>query len=469
MKRMALVSLLVCGGLVLAWWVLRVRAQPPAPTALPAWIRGLGDAGASLVEVRARGEAARFEQTSLGTWLWRDANGAAWPAQPERVRGALRLLAEAQPAGHAAGAPMDGAAEVQITIEGTVRRVRVGSQALGGMTPMEVEGESGRMLSAHGQAGLASVFEPASLLAWRADHALASGPTEPSGLRIRAGEAALSLTRARGRWTVAAPVIAEAESDVVQRALTGLMDIRVVRFVPKEDAEPGVTESPGVVVVVESEARRLEGGEVVSRTLVQELRLGASIGGGGGGATHLARIQAEWIDPATGARMPAWGPAYVAVAAGAVPIPTRAEAVISRVAWNLAPSDVRELWVCAVGAEEEPKPLATFRRGVDGWTRSSAPGTSGDVAAGAAAGAGALAALLSEARAERVQVELPAGVEWLAAVHAVVGGKSVRRAEIGRGGGGVVVVRAGGVCRAYETASGREAAGFLRGVLGLGE
>ncbi|MCE7974125.1 MAG: hypothetical protein DYG92_07340 [Leptolyngbya sp. PLA1] len=462
MKRMALVSLMVCGGLVLAWWLLGGRPQPPGPAALPSWVTGLGEAGVSLVEVRARGQVVRFEQSVGGTWLWRSEADETWPAQPERVRAALRLLAEARPAGNSAGEPMDSAAEVLITIDGAVRRLRVGTQALGGMTPMEVEDETGRMVSALGQAGLAPVFEPASLLAWRADRALAGGQTEPSVLRVRAGEDALGLARARGRWTLAAPVMAEAETEVVQRALAGLMEVRVVRFVPREDVEPGVTDTPSVVIVVESEARRLEGGDVQSRTLVQELRLGPSLGGGN--ATHLARIQAEWVDPATRARVPAWGPAYAAVSAGAVSLPTRAEAVISRVAWNLALSDVRELWLCAPGVEGESQPVATFSRGVGEWARTSGAGGSGKDAAGVAA----VASLLAEVRAERVQVPPPEGVEWLSTVHAAVGGKSVRQCEIGVGGDGRVVVRGGGVCRVYGAETAGAAAGFLRAVIGGG-
>jgi|GEM_PF-2424095 len=460
MKRMALVSLLVCIGLVPVWWLMSGRTAAPSREGLPAWVAGLGEAGASLVEVRARGEVVRFEQTAPGTWLWRGADGATWPAQPERVRGALRLLAEAVPTeGGGEGSHLDGAAEVYITIDGAVRRLRVGTQALGGMTPIEVEGEPGRMLSAHGQAGLAPVFEPASLSAWRADRALASGQTEPDVLRVRAGEEVLSLTRARGRWTVSAPVMAEAESEVVQRALAGLMDVEIVRFVPKEDAEPGVTQTPSVVVVVESESRRLEGSEVVSRTLVQELRLGVPIGGGG--ATHLARIHAEWVDAGTGVRTPAWGPAYAAVTTRAVPIPTRVEAVISRVAWSLAAADVRELWVCAAGAEGET--VATFSRGIEGWARRGGEGARSEVASGAAA----VAKLLSEARAERVQVEAPEGVEWLAVVHAAVGGTSVRQAEIGvmEVGGPRVVVRAGGVSRVYAAGAAVGVPEWLRGVV----
>lgn len=460
MKRMAIASLLVCAGLGLAWWLLGGRRQEEVPAALPAWLQGLGEPGTTLLEVRARGRVVRFEQTAPGTWLWRGEDGTSWPARPERVRGALRLLAEAVPAGDAeVGSALEDAAEVRVTIDGAVRSLRVGARALGGMTPMVVEDGSGKLVSAHGQAGLAPIFDPPSLLAWREDRALASVRTEPSALRIRAGEGSLSLARARGRWTVSSPVMAEAEAEVVQRALAGLMDVRIVRFVPREDAEPGVTDSPSVVVVVESESRRLEGGEVVSRTLVQELRLGAPIGG----TTHLARTEAWWLDPESGVRTTAWGPMYAAVSAGAVPIPTRAEAVISRTAWSLAPSDVRELWVCEPGAEGDPVPAAVFSRGIEGWSRV---GGKAD-APGDATGAGGLATLLSEARSERVEVELPRGVSWLATVHAAVGGKPARRAEIGvmDAGGTRVVVRSGGVSRVYGAGVAGEVPEWLRGVL----
>lgn len=464
MKRMAIASLLVCAGLVLAWWLLQGKERRETPAELPAWVRGLGEPGTSLLEVRAGGRVMRFEQTAPGTWLWRGEDGASWPARPERVRGALRLLSEAAPtgSGFGAGPPLDGAAEVLVTIDGVVRRLRVGTQALGGLTPMELGDESGRMVGAHGQAGLAALFEPTSLLAWREDRALASGQTEPSALRIRAGEGSLSLVRARGRWAVSSPVMAEAEAEIVQRALAGLMDVRIVRFVPREDAEPGVTDSPSVVLELESESRRLEGGEVVSRTLAQELRLGAPIGG----TTHLARAEAWWMDPESGARTAAWGPMYAAVSAGAVPIPTRAEAVISRIAWSLAPSDVRELWVCEPGAGDEPVPAVAFARGIEGWSRAGGKSS----LAGDAAGAGALATLLSEARAERVELDSPPGVSWMATVHAAVGGKSARRAEIGvvEAGGPRVVVRSGGVCRVYAAGAAGEVPEWLRSVLAGG-
>lgn len=464
MKRMAIASLLVCAGLVLAWWLLQGEERREAPAELPAWVRGLGEEGASLLEIRTGGRVMRFEQAAPGTWLWRGEDGASWPARPERVRGALRLFSEAVPAGGGLGAgpSLDGAAEVLVTIDGVVRRLRVGTQALGGLTPMEVGDDSGRTVGAHGQAGLAALFEPTSLLAWRADRALASGQTEPSALRISAGGGSLSLARARGRWMLSAPVMAETEAEVVQRALAGLMDVRIVRFVLREDAEPGVSESPGVVVVVESESRRLEGGEVVSRTLVQELRLGAPIGG----ATHLARAEAWWMDPASGARTAAWGPMYAVVSAGAVPIPTRAEAVISRTAWSLSPSDVGELWVCEPGAEGDPVPAAAFARGIEGWSRTGAESSVPGVATGAAG----LAMLLSEARAERVEIAPPQGVSWLATVHAAVGGKSARRAEIGvmEAGGPRVVVRSGGVCRVYAAGVAGEVPEWLRSVLAGG-
>lgn len=169
------------------------------------------------------------------------------------------------------------------------------------------------------------------------------------------------------------------------------------------------------------------------------------------------------MDPESGVRTAAWGPMYAAVSAGAVPIPTRAEAVISRIAWSLAPSDVRELWVCEPRAGDEPVPAAAFARGIEGWSRAGGKSS----LAGDAAGAGALATLLSEVRAERVEVEPPQGVSWLATVHAAVGGKSARRAEIGvvEAGGPRVVVRSGGVCRLYGAGVAGEVPEWLRSVL----
>ncbi|MFO0862001.1 MAG: hypothetical protein U0570_15770 [Phycisphaerales bacterium] len=186
------------------------------------------------------GQRATIERSVVqGRWILRPSPTLAWPIDSERMQGLLRILAEARRQTAAEARPMPSA--IFLTLQAGSKaplRVAVDPQALGGAGRVAVVGADGTA-SAVGSVDESFVraLDRSAIETWRSRDALFWPAEATAAVSSRSKDAYLQLAKAGGGWTIQAPLLARADTGVVQGALLYLSKASVERFLPA-DAVP---------------------------------------------------------------------------------------------------------------------------------------------------------------------------------------------------------------------------------------
>jgi hypothetical protein len=409
----------------------------------------------------------RVERGRLpGQWLVRSGQGAGeeggaggWPIAAERMRAALRVLAELR------GRPVDeplpeGAATLTIEREGVEGGdplvVRIAPPALGGRRLVEVAGGGG----GSGGAGVYEIEDwlheamvTSGPLHWRDKSAMPGVSVEASRIALISGGNRLTLSRAGGRWAMTAPVGARADTEAVEALLGLLARTQISRFYdePPADDIAGLDE-PLAQVRVERDVQIPAGAEMRRATESVTLTVGGPID-----ATTTALFARVTIESSLeGAPR---GEALVAVSAQELnrinPMPN---VYVAPQAVGVPASEIGGLELARADAEAEGGALLERTRG--GWDLKRIDAESGVAVSDARSEAiGEALRTFCEAPALAILIEPPQGYEAALSVELQsLGGSPLEIIEVGSlpapqqtGVERFFIIRAGQVYRAYES------------------
>ncbi|MFA6044321.1 MAG: hypothetical protein WC718_05005 [Phycisphaerales bacterium] len=406
MKRLALIMLvLVALGGVATWFLTRPKAAPV--TEFRVWSGTLEPDLVRTVTIHwPDGTAAAFTRNTVGDgWILKFGNEPAWPVSPSRVRGALRLIANAT---GSAGPPPDEQGPAATTLEistsdATSRVVHIGRGALGGRVPMWVsEGVSSSSILA--DAALAKLFEPEGVATW-GEPTLIIGVGEPARATLTNASGDIQLSRTQARWSLLKPILARADATACRVVMQRWGEIQTTRWLSgPETPEMGFTDHPFATLQEETEVR-FDRGDSVSRTRVtQEVAIGATAGSG----QRYVRAQG-WCEAVGGARTSQWGPRLGLISqTDADAFNITSAGLLTRRAADMAGADVKFV---SVARGDEPAGLLTATLIIDGWKSGTLPLSSAD-----ALGVQGLTKLLCETDAATAVTDSPAGLKQVARV-----------------------------------------------------
>lgn len=441
-QRAAIVALLIAIATGLATWL--AMRTPPAPPAAVAAVAGLLEAldprNVRSISVVLPGREEIVVEQSEVPELWlltMPARGGlparAWPASASHIRGAVRLisdLAASLPQQDPAPPPSDAIAVTFSLTDGQQLRLLLFGSALGGRTVVHVSGGAagasvGGVDARLADAALARLFTREGLMGWRDPGALGAPAADVARIRLESAGRWVSLRRSLGRWSVEEPIVGPADSQACAQLSERLASIPMRRFL--DDASPtdpalGLV-SPTALAMTESDVRIARGGDVVRRTLIQELRLGGPADAAQ--ATLFASAVAYWQDPESSEKSIAWGPAVGVIDRKDVdPIAARGEAYLSVRAVALPVADIGKVTISPTDQVAEPageiaKPslrALAFVRTVEGWRSPSASGSSRVPPDTTRVHLESLISTLCDQPADVVSIEKPATVEPIARV-----------------------------------------------------
>ncbi len=390
-----LVALLLTGAAML----LGGRGKAPAPTG-PL----LGLDPARVVEVRLTRADGRFEAvrkgTASGTWdVVLGGTGAerAWPADPARMRAALRILSTLEAADRPVDAKVEsGAPEVRIGLDdGTSRAMRVSSRTLGGHVLIEVSGvpSSPRARGAWVGSDVGAMLSQTGPREWRDHSAMPGIGPDASRITLKGEKGTLSLARVQGKWGLRQPVQEAADPEAVGRLLAVLGNIAVTDFL--DDGPPDRTglDKPIAELTIESDQRD-EAGKL--QTTSRTLRVGqqADIAG----KTVFAAVPTAG-DPA--------GRTVIVSAEGLSGLTTDAAAYISRRSIQAAPADIGYLVVTPAGGSPRQ-----FQRELEGWASVDPAGSTTPCTKADADAIAGVINLLTQLPADAVEVSSSWPAAW---------------------------------------------------------
>jgi hypothetical protein len=392
MQRSALIWILLAAMLGAgAWLATRPRsATTPIAPAEQSWLATLDATTLARIEIeRPDGFKATLDWNAhLDSWTLESADGIRWPAEPARVRAAIRLLAEAA---NAPASPDDGSAAVAqgTTIRltpkvQTMRSLRIAPNALGGKVVLAIDppgkGPSSFRLA---DGGLATVFASEGIAAWRVDRPLAS--SDVSRLSLLQDKRTLALSRLKGTWRLRSPIDAPADASAVIEMIGHWHQARLKRFLSgpaATDALAGL-QSPTAVVTLEQDldASSPQGRATVRRVLTLGSASDAT------GNAFFASLAATVIDANGESNL--WGPQVGLVERDAIASAIPAlESVISKQSTSTPAPDVTvvRLWADSASltpgnarnaglpsTTAAPATSSEFRRGLSGWIRNDVP------------------------------------------------------------------------------------------------
>lgn len=448
----ALVVALLLGGVTI--FVTTYYSPPAAPPAAPM----LDFAPAAVTEVRIARKDGSVQRLLRGAQPgeWRlvasDADGGGWPVMPTPVRAGLRLLSTLElETGGEKPPPLDeDAAAVAVVLDdGTERTVRFGSRPLGGRVPAEISTPDG---TAQGWAGadLAAAFITSGPLHWRDPAALPLAGPETARVWLTSSDRSIALARVQGRWSVREPIAAPADPEVVGKLLAALAGARIVDFLDDPDAAALAAglDPPTASAVIEADHRVIDGADVASRTVRNEMHVGSPADLAG--KTLFARV----VRSAEGG--PSEGDVVirtvVAETGSLASLSTDPAAYIARTAIQIPPGDVAEVRLIPE-VEEGGGSARTFRRELDHWTMLDAGGEPAQIPSERAAGIDQFLTVLAGTDAAGVQLAMPEGFEAVTTAELRdLSGNLVAAPKVGvvpAADGPALVVGAGDVWRTY--------------------
>jgi hypothetical protein len=451
------------------------------------WAAGVGGGGGGGGGGVSAAELSRAE--ALDLWLLRTrTDGPAWPIEPARVRGLVRIIADAD----ATPAPPDQVSTLLCTLtltgaDGVRRMLEIRQPVVGGGAVIRFH-DGAREISRVASGDLIGAARFDSVASWRIPHAFPDKPADATGLRLSKDSRTLALGRVERRWHITHPFSEHAENDAAAALLGRCAQLHATRLVdgPPEEHSAWIN-SPRAALTLQRDVRlATDDGDVARYTLVQELLLGPLSGEEG---RVLAMVRASLVDPSPGGgaspAVPLWGPmlmviegeAFDALGVDALPY-ARATGL------PLATADIGELHLGRPADEHTPGAAlrppaptelsppggggasrAAFVRAIDGWRRHGLMHAGVSVDASGAAELAAFLTLVCETPADRLWLGEPPGATKVCTLTARgSSGQMTAFAHLLRiddASGPMLGVRTGPVVRLFGGEGARKALAFL--------
>lgn len=311
------------------------------------------DRGGGRIEAARRGaDPGQWDIVAAGSGVQR-----TWPADPTRVRAALRILSTLEFVRPAEGNDRPGAEATPVVIGidgGTARTLKISGRSLAGQALASVVGPGRNETAGWIGTDVRDMLVTSGPLQWRDAAALAVGP-EVSRVSLQGATSSVSLGRVQGTWALREPIQEPAEPEAVAKLTTALGAVLITDFLdqgPPPIEQTGL-DHPAAVLKVETDVRDAEGGP--SRTITQVLRAGRPAGIGGKSVyAAVERAGVERIVTITADSLAA--------------INTQPASYIAKRAVRAAAADVGEVRVQPAGVGAAP---AVFKRTLDGWAVTS--------------------------------------------------------------------------------------------------
>lgn len=404
----ALVIAVLLGGATI------LLTSPSTPAAAPAAAPTLDFSPAAVTELRIQREGGPevrvVRAADPGEWtLVGGTDGAGWPVMSTPVRAGLRLLSTLELESSGDGAPSLGEGTASITIlldDGARRTVRFGTRQLGGRVPAEISAPTGTA-SGWAPADLAAAFVTSGPQHWRDPAALPLAGPETSRIRLVSGDRSIALARVQGRWSLREPLAAPADPEAVGKLVAALAAARITDFLDDPAAARAAVglDQPTASALLEADRRTIDGERVASRTVRQELHIGAPADLAG--KTLFARVARA----SEGAGSDETLSRPVIVETGALAsLSTDPTTYIARTALQMPAGDVAEVHVTLL-PDAAPK---VFRRDLDRWTVLDQQAGASPITAEQAAGLDRFLALLTDSKATGVRLTAPEDAEPVA-------------------------------------------------------
>jgi hypothetical protein len=442
MSRTGVIVALVI-TIALAAVALVVLRSPPQPSAHAGPLLKFEPAALAEIAVTPRpGETQRARRISSAQWVIELPGQPPWPASPERIRAAIRILStlEAVRPADRHDTPITGMAELRLTLDGgRDHTMLIEPRAIGGAVLVSTAIDDQRR-TAWADSAIADMLITTGLAPWRDTSAMGAIGAEVSRARVEGTHGTLELARVRGRWGLTAPIAEIAEPDAVARLFSLVAQTRVLDFL--DAGPPGATglDAPVATLTLEHEQRSPDDPAAVT-THTRTLHVGRTADVAG--KTVFARLSGQSIS-AAGAAEP-WSRTVILDGKPLADISTDAATYIARRATQAAAADVGEILISAPGAPPRP-----FRRTLDGWTRVE-DGRAIPVGPDDLAGIRALLDILTQRSADSVSLRTPDNAVELASVQLhTLGGDPIADFAFAGAKAAPVAIRAGQVWRLYS-------------------
>lgn len=274
-----------------------------------------------------------------------------WPANPGRVRAALRILSTLEAQQDADGGLEPGAPEFAIKMEGgATRAMRVSAKPLGGRVLVQVQGTR----SAWVTQDIGDMLVGTGIKEWRERSAFPGLGPETSRITLKGEKGAVALARVQGKWGVREPVQEAAEADAIVKLITVLQNVEVTDFLDAGQPERTGLDTPVATITVEADQRDADG---TLHTSSRTLAIGQ---------------QADIAGKAVFASM-RWGTEARTVTVAAerlASMTTDAAAYVSRRSINAPESEIGKVEVLTLGTPA--RVLHVYERTLDGWKEATA-------------------------------------------------------------------------------------------------
>ncbi|MBN8597967.1 MAG: hypothetical protein J0L78_09865 [Planctomycetes bacterium] len=333
-------------GLVVWFTQPRTQVQSTAPEFLP----DFSPAQITQLELTwPGGQSVRLSRVDA-RWIFQAGSSqgsTAWPAEPSRIQGLLRLLQEARAADGAGAMPT----AIFLTLAretGAPLRLAVDPLSLGGRTSIARLGPDGRVeavASMDEQFGRA--LDPLAIESWRSKDLLFWPPEATSAFASNTASATVELAKLSGAWMMNEPLRTKADAAAVEGALLLLSKSSVERFLPASDDQNW--NEP--VRILRFASRSNAPG--ARRDIEQTIEVGSALDAG----TRLVRISARDAE----AQATLFGPEVAIVSNSLLEaIPAVPDLFISKFCLDLPSADVSSI---EFGSSDQN---AAFRRSATG-------------------------------------------------------------------------------------------------------
>lgn len=266
--RTVLIWFVIAGLLAFAVAMSRSGSNATQTEAQPqSWSIEIDPARAESIELKLEGTThARAERAAAGIdrWILSGPAAADWPADPERVRAALRLLATTAVSVSEEELQLDSDAPMIYVTESDGRSVEISfdPRASGGQVNAIIDVRDAQSIverRVHGRlpANLFDALIRTEWGVWREQALFDSVTATAKSLTIEAGPNKVRLERGPRGWAIVSPYALEADSEEVARALSAIGSLRAESFIdqPPPIASTGL-DRPLATITVATETNQ---------------------------------------------------------------------------------------------------------------------------------------------------------------------------------------------------------------------
>jgi hypothetical protein len=398
------------------------------------------------------------QRLAPGEWVIVLGDQPPWPAAPERIRAALRILSNLEPRRAAeSGASLEGqTATLTIGLDGgAAQSLRLAPRSLGGLALAQADGGEGKPARvAWVDASLADMVAGTGMAPWREERAFADVGPDLARIFLQGGAdgTTIELARLQGRWVVRQPVADTADPQAILRLIGKLGAVRIVDFLDAGPPTAGTgLDSPRATLRVESDSRDPAD---PARSTTTSRTLAAGRESEVGGRNIYARLLYETLSHA-----PTQAPAR---AAGDPPLPAPLQAArpliitgeplaaitmdpvayLSPVANPVPASEVGQVRITP--SSPSAATPRTFERTLDGWKAGDLPLSPAD-----ADFLRSILALLTQARAAAITLDAPSPLPLVTIELATLGGTPLGAASISATEDGSLILQTGRISRRF--------------------